>query len=297
MKHVIKKIIVCWAVVHQCSIWAISVVYNFRIAQITKQPIVEQSHRKHSIIALLFDVYQKKYHGDITQNFVGALGAYLYSIQSWYARVDCAFSHIHEIKNHTTSFSDTETDDILFTVGYNHKIKEKAQITFSGLFGIPTHNLLRLRHVDFGYSQIGTGLQCDGSYGLTRKTTMLYGVRYIYFIPRKAEDNNCVIHTFTIGNIADMLLAIKHDWAHQGIELGYTHRAQFGARCTPILDNITQKTNYIRDNFYIVYKYKFEYGSVAHRFLCNFSYGFDQHPKRYGNKLIITVWGSWNIRF
>lgn len=225
------------------------------------------------------------------------LAAYLYSVKSFYTRIDCAFSHIHETKNKKTRFSDTETDDILFTAGYNHKINQRSQLTFSGLFGVPTHGILRLRHIDFGYSQVGTGIQCDGSYEFGHHTTLLYGARYIYFIPGKADDCSKNRYTFSIGNIADLLLAVKRDWGHHGIELGYTYRAQFGARCTPFRDNIVQKTNYVRNNFYLVLKYKFVFNAIAHRFLWNFSYGFDQKPKRYGNKIILTLWGSWNIRF
>lgn len=224
------------------------------------------------------------------------LAAYLYSFKSFYTRIDCAFSQIHETKNKKTRFTDTETDDILFTAGYNHKINYKSQLTVSALFGVPTHRILRLRHVDFGYSQVGTGLQCDGSYGIAHQATLLYGARYIYFIPGKA-DRSRNRYTFSIGNIGDLLLAVKRDWTHQGLELGYTYRAQFGARSTPHSESIVQKTNYVRNNFYIVLKSKFVYNTIAHRFLWNFSYGFDQKPKRYGNKIILTIWGSWNIRF
>ncbi len=275
----------------------ISMVYNFRIAQITKQPIVEKSHRHNRIIALLFDQYRKKYNG-IFQNFIGGLGSYIYDFDSYYFRTDFAASHIKEITDHVTTFSGTETDDILFTGGRNFIINDRTTMTFSGLFGVPTHRIFRLQHVDFGYSQIGLGLQWDGSYLLNDTSALLYGARYIYFVPRTALDDLEEKHRFTIGNIGDLLLAYKNNWDfHHGIEFGYTARFRFGAHIYPNLDDIVKKTNYIRSNFYGVYKYKFIVNDISHRLLFYLSYGFDHTPKIYGNKYIVTLWASWNIGF
>lgn len=278
------------------KILPISIVYNLRIAQITKQPIFPKSNHDNSIIALLFDTYQKKYNGT-QQNFIGGLGSYIYDFESSFIRIDTAFSHIHETANGVTTFNGTEADDILFTLGHNFQASNKSVVTISGLFGVPTHQLVRLQHVDFGYSQIGVGAQFDGSYSLSDESAVLYAARYIYFVPRNAADSVGLCYKFTLGNISDVLVAYKHNWLHHGIELGYTSRSQFGAEITPCFDDVIQKSNYLRSSFYGVYKYKFIHNNISHRLLVNFAYGFDHKSKTFGNKNIVTVWVSWNFRF
>lgn len=298
MKCTIQKYLLFFIVFYHANLLPISMVYNFRIAQITKQPIIEKStDNEHSLIALIFDQYRKK-DDNIFQNFIGGLGSYIHDFEPYYFRTDFAVSHIKEVTDHTTTFSGTETDDILFTIGRNFILNDRTTMTLSWLFGIPTHRIFRLQHTDFGYSQIGTGIQFDGSYALNHKSDLLYGARYIYFVPRKALDDLDQKHTFTIGNIGDLLLAYKNNWdKHHGIELGYTARFRFGAHIYPNLDEFVKKTNYIRSNFYIAYKYKFLLNTVSNRLIWYLSYGFDHKPKVFGNKYIVTLWGSWNIRF
>lgn len=298
MKNRIPKWFILVCILPYAHLRAISIVYNFRIAQITKQPIFEENNTQHhSVIALLFDQYQKKYHGDSTQNFAGGLSAYIYNARSYYFRVDTAASHIHSTTNHITTFSGIKTDDILITIGRNFKLNALNSTTFSVLFGMPTHCPNILKHTDFGYGQVGTGVQIDGSYDLQHKNHFLYGLRYNYFVPRTARDEQNNKYRFTIGNIGDLLFGYKHNWTHHGLEFGYTQRWDFGAAIRPHLDDIVKKINYTRSNFYFVYKYIFSINNLEHRFLFDVSYGFDQKPKKYGNKYIITVWGAWNIRF
>lgn len=302
MKYLILgTLVVCSGIVWYTHVAAMSIVYNFRIAQITKQPIVEKpegkDHKNHVIVALLFDQYQKKYCTNTHQNFGGGLGAFIYDFKSYYFRTDVAVAHIKERSNCITTFSGTETDDILFTLGRNFTIDENASITWSGLFGVPTHKIYRLQHVEFGYSQVGIGVQLDGLYALNSKGTFLYGARYIYFVPKKALDSTGQNYMFTIGNIGDLLFAYKNKWGHHGLEFGYTAKSRFGADVYPSFDEIIEKTNYIRSNLYIVYKYKFLIHDIHNRFLFNIGYGFDHKPKIYGNKYIVTLWTSWNISF
>ncbi len=280
---------------------AISMVYNFRIAQITKQPVSldadSATNNNHTLVALLFDQYRKKYTG-ITQNFAGALGSFIYDFKPYYFRADCAVSHIHEWCGVATTFSGTETDDILFTCGRNFILNNQTTVTLSGLFGIPTHRIFRLQHVDFGYSQVGTGIQLDGSYSLNDTSALLYGTRYIYFIPRDAYDDSCLQHDFTLGNVADILFAYKNNWNDtHGLESGYTFRTRFGADICPNLDDTITKTNYIRSNFYLVYKYRFSLDHTHNRFMLYGSYGFDHSPQLYGSRYIITLWTSWTLNF
>lgn len=276
----------------------VSTVYNFRIAQLTRQPIYpESTHRHHSIIALPFYFLYKKYSGPI-QDYSGALGSYIFDHSNAYIRIDAAASSIRAKTDHTVTFSGAATDDILVTAGYDFTFeKHHARATISGLFGIPTHRIHTLQHPDFGSGQIGLGLQADGLYEFNPISSLICGARYIYFIPRTAYDSNCAKHTFTIGNIADMLIALKNMWEHHGFELGYTARFDFGAACHPALDDTVKKTNYIRSDFYAVYKYRFIIRDVANRLQFNIGYGFDHIPKYYGNKYILNLWASWRIHF
>ncbi len=284
------------------SLFGISMVYNFRIAEVTKQPILEKSSKQNHnnqnnrAIALLFDQYIKKYDGT-KQNYAGGLASYGYDFVPYYFRIDCAVSHIHEKINNTTPFSGTEMDDLLSTVGRNFIISNNASLSLSGLFGVPTHKVYRLLHTDFGYSQIGTGLQLDGLYSFNHAGDFVYGARYVYFVPRNAWDNLEQKHRFTIGNVADLLVAYKNRWNKHGLELGYTSRFDFSTHVYPKLDNIVEKINYTRSNFYLIYKYKFFIKDIPNRFLFNISYGFDHSSKTFGDKDIVTLWASWNINF
>ena len=275
---------------------ATSMVYNFRIAQVTKQPLSEEPNdRKNTIIALLFDVYQKKYNGP-RQNFTGALASYIRDFAPYYVRLDFAFSHIKQNINHQTNFTGNETDDLLLTTGCKINSSPQNSVTLSTLCGIPTHRINTLQHPDFGYNQVGLGLQLDGIHNFDMQTALVYGTRYIYFIPRTAYHNQNK-YKFSISNLFDLLVASKTNWGQQGLEAGYTARFQFGAQIYPNFADIIEKTNCIRSNFYLVYKYKFAIQATQNRLLLNIGYGFDHKPKTFGNKNIITVWGAWSINF
>ena len=281
------------------ALFTISIVYNFRIAQITKQSFFHEKHKKkYSVILLPFDQYQKKYVGDITQNFLGELSTFIYNFDNNYFRIDAAFSHIHETTLGATTFTSTETDDILFTIGRDFHLNEQSKVTLSGLFSVPTHKILSLKHISFGYGQVGTGLQLDGLYEFKPRQDIIYGARYVHFYPGSAQDSSCTNYRFGVGNLADLLLAYKYNWPHHhGIEFGATQRWDFGASICPALDNTVAKTEYTRSNFYFVYKYRFKRPSANHRLLLNIAYGFDEKPKLYGNKLILTLWAAWDVRF
>lgn len=298
MKYTLYVWLLFFSIMHIANLFGISMVYNFRIAQITKQPIqLDHKQRNNVVVALLFDQFRRKYNGTF-QNFAGGLGSYIYDSGSYYFRTDFAVSHIKETVDHVTTFAGTETDDILFTAGKNFILNKRNVITLSGLFGVPTHRIYRLEHVDFGYSQVGTGVQIDGSYAFNSKSNFLYGGRYIYFVPRNARDALENKYKFTLGNVGDLLVAYKNNWQPQyGIEFGYTMRSRFGAHIRPNLDDVVKKTNYLRSNFYGVYKYKFSLNTTFNRLLFYAAYGFDHKPKIFGQKYIITFWTSWNISF
>jgi hypothetical protein len=276
----------------------LSVVYNFRIAQITRKPIAEETNKRpNSASLLLFDFFQKTRCFDIRENYAGGLLTYNRNFAKKYAfRVDFSAAHVHQTVQKAPTTNITEPDDILFTIGRNLLVHEKSKVSFSVLLGIPTHSINTLQRVGFGTGQVGIGGQLDGLYKCTQKIDFLWGARCSYFIPRTAFDTLDTCHKFTIGSIADVLVALQtNNPLGHGFEAGYDARWGFGAHATPRIVQL-DRLNYMRNNFYAVYKYTFLTERLAHRILLNISYGFDSKPKLYGFNAIM-VWGSWGIAF
>jgi hypothetical protein len=300
MQNIKRKILLPALLIPHAFVHAMSEVWNFRIAQITGQPISDGSQAgKHGLVALLFDQYRKKYSG-VYQNYIGFLGSYIAYSGAWSVRTDGAFSHIKERNLGVTTFEGTETDDILWTIRRGFEISDRSSMAYSMLFGVPTHKMLRLKHIDFGYSQIGLGMQWDGSYDFNyahSNGALLYGARYIHFFERDVQNISGCTYRFTIGNIWDILSAYKHNWLQHGFEIGSTVRSCFGGQINPYLEDVVSKNNYQRADVYVVYKYKFAVNNVGNRLLYYISFARDLSPKTFGNRWIVTLWTSWNGRF
>lgn len=276
----------------------LSVVYNFRIAQITRQPIGQQTDKRpYSLSPLIFDFFQKTKNFDIRENYVGGLTTFNYNFASkYYFRADLAVAHANQKTNNFQTVDITEPDDLLFTLGRNIRAAKKSKVTISGLFGIPTHPVYTLQRVGVGPGQVGIGTQLDGLYKFNKHVDLLCGGRYNYFIPRTSYDSLGNSYKFTIGSIADILVALQSsNPLRHGIEGGYDARWGFGPRAYPTIAKIGL-LNYMRHNFYLVYKYTLLTERVAHRLLLNISYGFDAKPKLYGYNAVM-IWGSWGIAF
>lgn len=285
--------------------YGLSVVYNFRIAQITRKPIAHPKiQRPFSLETLCFDLFQKMHAFDIKENYAGGLITFNYNFaEKYYFRTDLAVAHINQTVNSLPAVNEIEPDDILFTLGRNFTLSPKSRITASGLFGIPTHPIFTLQRVGFGSGQVGIGAQIDGLYKMSKHIDFLWGARYNYFIPQTAlgiaQPSLNILdrpYKFTIGSIADVLVALQTNRPlSHGIEGGYDARWGFGIKSCPNILNLSL-LNYMRNNFYLVYKYTFLTKRVAHRFLFNISYGFDVKPKLYGYNAVM-VWTSWGIAF
>lgn len=279
------------------NIIAVSVVYNFRVAQITRQPIARSGERKpNMLIGLVLDQYQQQYSG-IKQNYLSGLGAFLHLQEPWYVRADFAVASIRQWANHVTTYKKFETDDVLLAFGRHFKPYDKLDVTVSGFLGIPTHKMNLLDPINFGFAQVGTGIQVDSNYTFNKKTACFLGGRYVYFIPRPEYDGLCKKYKITAGNLIDLLFALKTDSEHHGFEFGYTARFQFGAASKPYLREINQETDYIRNSVYAVYKYKFMIRHIPNRLLFDITYGADTQSKFFNSKHVITAWASYNINF
>jgi hypothetical protein len=293
---------------------AISVVYNFRIAQITRQPISQQpNNRPSSFSILLFDMFQKTRNFDIRENYAGGLVTFNRNFaESYYFRADFAVAHAHQTASNTGNLNLNlnsnpifqssgqtnviEPDDILLTAGYDFTPSQSSKITLSGLFGIPTHSINTLQRIGFGSGQVGVGVQLDGWHKFIKPLDFLWGTRYNYFVPRTAFNATGKPYNFSIGSIADLLIALQTNKSQvHGFEGGYSARWGFGVQACPKIANL-DLFNYMRNSFYLVYKYSFLTERVAHRLLLNISYGFDSKPKLYGYNAVM-IWGSWGIAF
>ena len=147
--------------------------------------------------------------------------------------------------------------------------------------------------------QVGTGIQLDGLYKLQEAVDFLWGTRYLYFFPTHAQATTGKCYKFTIGNATDLLIALKSNWktSPHGIEGGYSAHWNFGARICPTLATVTERTNFMRNSVYFVYKYAFKSEQYNQQLLFSMSYGRDSKPEKYGYQRVIMAWASWGINF
>ncbi len=276
---------------------AVSVVYNFKIAQITRQPITDRTVQRDTMSWLLFDFFQKNSQLKIRENYAGGLMTFNHCFaEKYYFRTDFAVGHTHQTIKKRTEVDITEPDDILFTSGRNFEISEKSRVTLSGLLGIPTHSVNTLERVGFGTGQVGVGVQLDGLYKFNNHCDILCGTRYNYFIPRTAFDALDNSYKFTVGSIADIIIgAQSNNLLPHGVEGGYASRWGFGINSIPKISELESKS-YQRNSFFLIYKYTLLTKRVAHRLLLGASWGFDSKPKLYGYKAIMG-WAAWGIAF
>lgn len=294
-KNIVKFIFITALFMHPSS-FALSLVYSFRVAQITQRPIVQEKDNKpDSIAPLIFDYFQKAKNFNIRENYVGGFVTYNHNFIRNYFRADFAVAHVAQTVNCAKTVDVIEPDDILFTAGRNIINTPSRGMTVSGLLGLPTHAVNTLERVGFGNGQVGVGVQLDGVHKF-KTYDFIWGTRYNYFIPRTAYNANQDQYKFTVGSIADVLVAVEtNKLLGHGGEVGYGGRWGFGAEATPTIA-ILDRLSYMRNTFYGVYKYTFLTEQFAHRFLFSFSYGFDSKPKLYGYDAWMVL-GSWGFAF
>lgn len=291
-------IIIIYCSITQYIYGSASFVYNFRIAETTKKILEEEKHIFEATITPIGQ-FRKKYNGDI-RNFGGAMGTGIYSYMHHYFRVDFAVARVVD-KYQGVHFARTQFDDILFYGGYTHKVHQQVKMTFSGLFGIPTHQDTSLSFPQFGIGHVGTGLQVDSSIMVSsdnRKHSLQPSIRAIHFFQRKVKiEGEPGCFEFTAGNLIDLFIAYHQNRPEAVFETGYDLGIWCGAQIKPFYDDVVNKTNYIRHSFYGSYKWKFSIREHQSSFLTALSYGFESGPKKYGYKSIFILWGAWQFRF
>lgn len=234
-----------------------NVVYNLRIAETTKR-IADDISKQRITIGVSFSQFRNKYDGSQRLG-TGGLASFIYLPGSFYFRCDGAFAYVQENKNDMHD-ARVQTDDLLFSGGYGYKIDEQKKLTFSGLLGIPTHKDTSLERVQFGYAQVGVGVQVDGIffYVDNHALSIRTAVRCIHFFARKVPvflEERQQQFTFSDGTLIDFFIAHNARFGHHNrIEFGCNPSFLQGSSIHPFLADITKKTNYIRSSFYANYK-------------------------------------------
>jgi len=288
----------------QQALGIFSVVYNLRIAETTRHQEFERKLMRPSIAAATTFAQFRKRHSGQKERYIGELGSLIYLPSSCYVKADFAFANAHLNDDGVTS-SRTQTDDILFTAGYSPTISQRVKLTFSGLLGVPTHRDQSLQNVQVGVAHIALGTQIDSAFNYSKnhKQTFMAAVRFIHFFPRTVSvilGQQCSDFNFSIGNLTDLFFAHHSIFGKHGmhrIEVGYNPAFLTNANIRPMLDEVIQQTDFIRNSFYGTYKYNFLIHKLHSALTVALSYGFDSKPKLFGNKQIITAWATWGINF
>lgn len=287
---------------------AISIVYNMRIASITRrQHANEPVDHEHAILGTPVGQWRQLNTGT-KQHDAGMLYSYIYTKQSYYIKVDSAVGHAAgniplSSSNGSVHVAVTQWDDLLFTGGYGYEIGSKGRIAYSALFGIPLHRDHLVEFAQFGTGHVGIGGQIDTAHEFSDAHTVFFALRGIYFIPRCAYTNNPCLEPFLpqstfkvkLGTLFDIFISHQVRWAtHNRFEYGYD--ATFAPTSSinpPLFDHIS----FIRHSFFAVYFRTVPFFGKPTGLVIGFSGGFDSKPELLSNRYHTTLWGSWGLAF
>jgi len=290
------KILFFCLLCHVSAYGSISIVYNLKIAETTKRQDFEKNGEHPSTAAITgFNQFRTKYSGS-RHNYGGSLLSYIYSPENYYARVDWAVAQVNVDGG---SFKKGQTDDLLFSAGYSHAFNHRSKCTLSGLFGMPTHKDLSILEPQFGYAHVGLGAQLDASFLFSQYSndhSLRCAARIIHLFKRRV-DLLCNAFDFTMGNLIDLYVALHITSGNSRCDVGYNPTFLCSGKIIPYLTDVVQKSNFKRNSFFGVYKYKFRLGSYPSSVALALSYGFDYESRVFGNKRIITAWSAWTFSF
>lgn len=287
---------------------AISIVYNMRIANITRRQHANvPGNHAHAVIETPFGQWRALKDGT-KQHDAGVLNSYIYSRSSGYIKVDTAVGHIATdipvpARNTSMHIARMQWDDLLFTGGYGHHVFKNGRVAYSALFGIPLHRDYILELAQFGTGHIGVGAQIDSSYALTDNQTMFFALRGIYFVPRNARvENPCLTPLYAqstydirLGTVFDIFISYQTMWnVYNRLEYGYD--ATF-APTGSINPPVTNGVEFTRHSFFGVYFRTIPLFGKMTGLIIGLSGGFDSRPPVLGNRYHTTLWGSWGFAF
>jgi hypothetical protein len=272
-----------------------SIVYNFKIAQITK------SADTHNNVFnfLTFNLYREKYNC-VQKNFTGELVSYIHNLRPYYFRIDTAYGYFFEKVNNQKTFKGENLDDILITFGKTFH-QECKNDTLSCLIGIPTHHATSLDPINFGVGQYSLGIQFDTLHKIG-KQDLLFGCRFLHFFPRKIYNADYYGYKFTPGSLIDLLAGYKKNWTSTGIEFGYNLAFRFNAQLEGD-DNINknqeilEKYNINRSSFFLALNYFFNTCDIKNKIFLIMSAGFDHKPEPFKVKKLFNCSLSWALSY
>jgi hypothetical protein len=290
------------------TLFPVTIVYNMRIAEITKRQQLMPNTKKHNILGTTSFGQWRELKNGFKQSAYGQIGTYIRSSKSFYLKIDGA---VGRVKNNviTNTFKRTQTDDILFTGGYSHQIGSYGRLTYSGLFGIPTHRDFILELAQFGTGHVGIGGQFDASYAYMkdRSNVLFAAARIIHFFPRKVSSHDpclkslyqCREYNLKLGNLADLYVAHQTNWAKVNrIEFGYDASfVGFGSAIKPTIPDFAGTLIVIRNSFFGAYSRLIPSEKMPMGIITGLAGGFDSRPKIVGNRYMLTAWFLWGILF
>jgi len=281
----------------------ITLVYNLRIAETTRTQLKHLVQKRHSIIAVTPFAQFRQLLKDAHESAVGGLLTYIYMKEHFFARVNAAVGRVHaQSDTLEASFSRTQIDDILATVGYAFSVHDRLSMGASLHFGVPTHADSSLQVVQLGTGHVGLGAQIDVAYSISNTQALMAAARFIHFFPRKVDiELNEIMQNFdfALGNAADLYLTYQQNWGprHQ-IEVGYNPTFLFDANAQPPLPDLMAQINSTTHSFFGSYRYGFLIkNTYPSAIIVGASYGINPLPERFGNTQIENVWFSWGINF
>lgn len=273
----------------------ISFVYNLRIAETTAQLECTEKHRNPFGVGATFITQERiKREANHTQRFTGCLGSLMYAPRCYYVRAEFGAAHVRD-KTTDTTFSRTQSDDVLFLAGYTYSFSKKFRGTFSGLFGVPTHQDKNLEGLQFGYAHKGIGGQLDGSYtySANQQYSLRSAFRYVHFLPRDVcRDGESF--DYKIGDLIDVFIMQNCTWGKHVLELGYDAFWSVSPKITPYDALVIAKDTYARNILFATYRYK---ARDTAGILAGFSYAFDRGDRPFDCKRLYTFWASLLLRF
>lgn len=282
------------------NLFAVSIVYNMRIAETTKAKNRSLVEPRPSIGALTAFAQFRNHNNPVRQSAGGILGTYIYTNEGWYARINAAAGKVHAHACNTVTVSRTQTDDILFSGGYGWKINDQGSVSLSGHLGIPTHNDDSLQFFQLGTGHVGLGAQLDGIYAFDDAQTFITAARFIHFFPRDIAITLQDVRynlVSNIGNAFDLLFAYQHTWGPHLLGLGYNPTFIFSAKIEPSLNIFNLKTHANTNSFFCSYRYGFLIDTMLSAVIFGISYGFGSTPIPNDKVHITTAWFSWGINF
>lgn len=306
--HLYKKLFLATALFDFATLYGVTIVYNMRIAEITKRQQLTPNMKRHNILGQTTFGQWRELKNGFKQSAYGAIASYIRSAQSFYFKVDGA---VGRVKNNilTTIIKRTQTDDILFTGGYGHAVGKRARLTYSCLFGVPTHRDFILELAQFGTGHVGLGAQIDTSYAYSAdRSNVIFGAaRLVHFFPRNIQSHDpclqplyqCHEYNLSPGNIADIYIAHQTNWAKKNrLEFGYD--ASFlgiSSRIKPEITDFSGSLLYIRNSFFGAYSRRIPLKNTQMGIITGLAGGFDSRPKIVGNRYMLTAWFLWGILF